>query len=1098
MNETISESSITENINLIKKLLAHNGHQTPEAFDKKLRALTIETFTLLAKIPPLLGDKSLGPKMETIGTAGYKISSIIAGLKGIGLQAGISPIAASVGLISGVTTVLNTFRAKQINTKPIIDALLLISDILHFLREEMHDQFKQVLKNLDVVSQDILIGFSEGENNHDIMQQKMALWQDSLLAFKNDDAYHHTTALSYLKELTADQKNSNLKHKYDEIALAADDAENYIIRSSSHFLKYTDKLNHLFSLLHSTIGCKSAELTGHEITANFVKQHPRQVNHLINAFVWPVLPIRTLSSYHQDVMSNQNTFYSKAQFDHIVKNLALSNKTCVSSTHGLAQLLLNSAEDISSLSNTIMTFVNTQDDTKQLLIPLLIQSDYSLLRITKNPLHINYYGDLAKCERLRLVIEELTKIVEVDHDPFTEPNDNIAMPSNLNKDNSALWILSLLQKLDGQPSQDIMPDSLDAQNKQYQAMLTTLPFHTNPINPVLWCAFTQRYINLLDRLYETQNPTNADIEQLQTLLEDAEQTQATIANMRQGQFFDYLIDQLSNACSQLKHELDQHFKIYEINQSQAINIAVSEALQHSQRKNLYKQLIDQRISIRADYPSAFTANVNLAVSHWGNNRTYQKLAIKHMFDGYHAGLYDYISPRPGSNVYSQKLAKAYVAQQAEQINQQVQHYIKENRLNKLLLHQNDLTIFGDHLSSNNTKSIPCAIYPLDADMPILFSHPEMTNFINDIYFTAQNLGLGEIKFEYGIDSSNNTFLLKTSFHCYQTKPAFPISIKTVPYESLFYDGKEAVWWFAVGGNCVLNPNELVRNGPYFANSGSHFMNYSYCPTLQDRIGLINRLPDMIEALDEQSKNNQTNEKLISQLIDDKRQSLQSQWRKQIQDIIINDDTSPLGKALAAYDIAYQLLIKFIELAYPIEQRQHLLNLLKAVLTNDNTWCFVGSCTDLHSLLTKDLSKPLSQYLPEDKDFKGLKYIVQWTLDACDLHPQMHLFTDVNNAIFAMIDKLMPKLKPAYTSNQPILPKNIDWLQQALMTWAAIDPQDVDAIKKMQTQMSMVLAPAHSASKVSPLSIFKKQDASKQNQPLVLDNDTEWQPLQKKV
>lgn len=1046
--ESLQKPQAKINVDALNKLLFQTSQHIEQIeFDTQLKALTSDTFTILANSAVLMGDAKAAQRLASVGQAGYTACSVIAGLKGAGILAGISPIAAGALLMTSLVTVISAFgRGNHDNTKVVMDAINKVINVIQHFQEEMLETFQEVTEHLDDISRDILFGFNEIQNNHTITSEKLELLQKKLRDYQNQAKYKHATVLDYLKNIDQKQKNAEFNQCYKKIDEAFIDAENCMTLDA-------DKVSHLFTLLNGNTGCKATELTGAELNSG-ATDHPVAVTNLLSSYHWPILPIRSLITYNQS--EQQDTFtYSKEQFDQIIAQLDIVPTLEVAKTHGLSELLLSNMENVPSLSRTIKTFIAT-DNQKILLVPLVIHGEYSLLSVSKNPLHIQYFGDITKHKRIQSIIALIAQVTEEKNEPFNLEKDCIPMPLQIPSDKRAAWIISIIKNLNA--NSNIINISTPEVNNQYDEdknkFTKPLISTNNPINPMLWYAFTHRYLALLEKLSKTQQLVPKHMIQLQALIQDSDYTQHVIANTQNHEFFEGLVTHLAKATSGLKEALAQHLSTFiKSKTDEELKLALDENLHKTHRRELYHLLTQQKIKVRADYPCNTSFTENVALRDWGTTRMNINVPVKTIFAGFKSGLFDApTNPEFGMNVFGNKLAKKYIKKQNEEITTQTNARIASDGLQKMQRHENVLNLEENKIVIE-TKSIPCAVLPLDSTLPLVFSNPKMATFIPDIYFNAQNLRLGELVMNYEIDETNRQFILISSFYCYETKTKTPVSIRKATFEPLFYDKAEGVWWFVMGGKCVLNTNDLERNEPY-SIFGSHTLMHSYSPKTGERVGLVDRLDDLNETLDYQSQSYLAAEENIKQLIDKKIQTWHEEWQTQIEDVLLLEHSSPLGKAFANYNCTYNLLVKFIELAFPDEQREEVLGLMKKILMSNAAKIIDTDDNDFLMQLTK-LRKPLLSTLPTTKEFNDLILCIKAKLQTVN-HRDVDLLTQTEDAILNMLDKLLPNIKPEPQEEQTIN-ISVATMQNAVDMCLSVDPNNPSAVIEMQKKMAMLMA-----------------------------------------
>lgn len=1076
----------------IKEILKHqHAEKAAKAFDAKLQNIN-HGFSILSNAALLSGNNKLANRLAVTGGALTSVGQVVAGLNGVGLLAGINPFAAGAMIFASLTSIIGVFGSHDDNSMQVLyEAIQAISYQLNIIRQEMHERFNQIMETLDDLGKKIFLAFCNVDNNQQLVMLNIKQLHDELADLKKSHQYGQATSLSYLKQISQEQTNSKIINKTFEIVRTVEDAKDYIVRSKDHLLAFEDKLNHVFTLINGSTGCKSSDATGQEITDDIRTSNPDALIHLLNAYQWPMLPIRTLSAYQKDLKLPNDYYYSHDQLDYLMNRMRSEmekndTQTEISSTHFLSHLLVNEKKDqedtYSSLSKTLTKFLSLENK-KRLLVPLLIHGEYSLLVIETKPTRFYYFGNDSKSlERIKTIINETTKVISQIEEPFNEDTDHIEMPHSLSSQQSAVWILGLAKKLLQNPEDKIISikenedlqkvitlsvEDLQNQHATWQTQLTEAPTpFISPVNPILYNVATQQYLNSFKKLIDPSNQETSyagicysDIEHFQRLLNDAEHAHQLIMRTRNVKLFETLIANYSAATQSLSNELNKHLNDFEERESGKINLSVTEKLQQSHRKNLYDKLINQDISIKADYPCNLKFNASIAVRDWGRTRQNEQIVVSKWHTGYTDPLYDYTTPCPGDPSNNLQQANTYINNRKLYIKNYIYQYIQQNNLEKLLKHQNRLHIFNkDELA---TRSTPCAITP-SKQGPLTFSNPSFVDFIPDEVFIAQARGLGEIVFTYSRGLADiipsqvkgGDFAINIFFFNYRTEELMLVPTrKRTTYDPLFYTGDEAIWWAVVGGECALDANALTahRHVP----AAWAYPSWCYLPNMKKRIGLIDQPQNMIETIDKASDTYMNAISQFKTLIAEDKCRSQKNWQEEVQHILETDTKSPLGSAYARYVASFKLLQAFIEVALPLHQRGRMLNILQSLLSINHDKRFFAGDGLLH-LLEHDLNEPLSHYLPSLSQFKELQFILTETIKLQSRNTDYVLFDEIEEQILSYLDTQMPNVKREHTTNLQNQEHDRKLFQQSLVSWASVNPNDVEAVKKMQAQMTMAL------------------------------------------
>lgn len=1072
--------NVTAAVNELNLALRHE--QEIRRIDNQIESINYG-FSAVANAFILGGNSRVGNQIMVAGNAITSVGHIIAGLKGMGSLAGINPYVAGLGIFSAFTSVLNSSKSQKKQSQALNEALRAMGLQIKFLIEYLPELGEKILRTLNEQEKKNFLKFAEFGNQQEITQTQIENLSKELSNFKETYLSDHETSIAYLQQISQEQKQQKIKTKYNEIERAVETAENTVLRSKEHLLQYENSLNGIYTLLHGATGNKSADLIGSKVTDQLRLDHASELNDLLDAYFWPMLPMGALTNYQHQLHLPNDFFYSQEDVDLLMKRLAdenTSSQCIVKPTGLLSHLLINQNQDgnasLPSIEKIIRQFLaDNRLVNKRLLLPIQIHSQFNLLVIESNPSKIFYFGKMH--ERLREVIARTTRVVAQEEDVFVEDRHVISMPTHLNVKQSAVWILNLAAVLMHTPA--ITEDNLhDTRNDLGAAIFLTqeacrtkhatnlerLPPNRitllEPINPYLAFNFILRYNHLFKKLINDNEPNNtshaevchSDIEHFQQLINDIEHTHQLINRAQDMSLFEYLINNYSQAIRTLTNELDKHLQAFEEMKSAEINLAVTKKLQKDHRKNLYEALLKQTIPINSNYSCNYGFTFGQAAGNWGGNRVNEQVNIKTWHQGYTEQFYDYAPAGNGSGQYNQQCSSKYEQQQKNSISDYNHNYIRNNRLEELLIHDNKIHLFA--ADEVRTKSIPCAILPNDNSQPMNPSNSHLATFINEKVFNAQAQGLGEINFHYSIH--NNQLELTMTFLCYKTNEIIVIPTKrTIAYDPLFYQGPEAIWWAVAGGASVTNPNALTKLGPYNP-TGAHSQSFCFTPQVSQRQGLIDRAQEMIETIDTQSDEYRHAVARFETLIAENKKSLQEAWRKQLQHIINNDHQSPLGKAFTQVNVCYKLIVRFLEMALPMEERARMIEMLPNILTHDGN-NFAGNCAAIHNLLDSNLNQSLKLYLPSETELQNLKMAIQSRLNILqNLQSYNYFFDEVINTIFATIDRYLPNARAEHSNVIETIKEGVAVVQQAFIQWMNINPNDPSAVRSMQNQMAQML------------------------------------------
>lgn len=1040
-----------------------------QEFNNKIQNIQ-HGFSIIANMAYFDGNPKLAQKLAVTGNAITSVTSIIAGLKGVGMSAGMGPLGAAAGLISAFTSIaslLDDDNGQENSMQILFDAILAISQQINNLRKEMHERFDEVMKVLNQIQQDILFGICELTNDITLAMQKLESIQQQLADFKTQNNYEHESLFSTIKQIKQTQSRIQIKNKWEQTLMAIELAENYTIRDKEHLQDFANRMDNVYTLLDGNASCKSSELAGPEITNFHKNNNPEEVIDLLDAYQSPIIPIATITSYQHDLNLPNDYFYTVEHINYLTEQLQ-NTSNIIAKTHLLSSLLLKTSNNedktntltISSLSNTLKQIFSEQFAGKTLFIPLLVNGNYSLIIAQANPVRFYYFGDRSKLDRIEKIIKQTTKITAPQQEePFVIDKDCYKMPTYLPKNYNALWILNIIKTItqtnnlpqlinayqtnqhDNTAFSAFMPiESYQRHHDNWQKLLKDQePLFTKPVNPLIWSIVTQRYTALFTNKLFIHHPANAgnsgytepccysDLEKLQNLVNTSQYTRQLITRTQNVELFNHLINNYSDAIKQLQQELGLHLQNFERQQSQILNQQVTAKLQNNHRKQLCSQLRKQEIVVRGDYP---IDNIRLTLNMQG-----VAILICHSvnIDKWHNG----------NSSYTQN----YIKQQSEQIKQQIARYIEEYKLKQILEHENKLNLFEPNQIV--TKSIPCVILPTQPNSPFLPSNSEFINFIPEIYFNAQNLGLGEIIFKYTTDQDNKSCELNTYFYCYKTKESLLISTRKAEYDQLFYDQTEGIWWAMVGGNCSINPNETQE---------TNLWSSPFTPKLHFRPGILNQHDLLIEQILDNSEQHQQNLTKITNLINEKNCELRTAWHKEIQHMLKADTASSLSKAFAKFDVHYKLLKAALEVSIPLEQHTDIEYVLSSILKNSdnthNTSLFVGNQAAIIKLLEHKLTIKLSSCLPNDIQLNELKFIIHKYLESY-LEQQYIILDQAETNILNTIDNYLPTAQPNRADINILSQQDVKVLSSVINKIMGINPNDAEAVKNAQQMLQNI-------------------------------------------
>jgi hypothetical protein len=579
---TVSLAGLHKDIASIRE--AQATAEAAKKFDFKVQDIQ-SGFSILSNSAILFGNYEFAKQMAVTGSALASATSIIAGLKGVGALAGITPFGAAAGLFGAVVSVASLFNDEEDESMQILfESIQAIAQQIHTLRQEMHERFDEVMSSLSRIEQELLTGLCELNNDITIATKKIDSVKEQLAKFSTQNNYEHESLFASVKEIKQNQTHIQIKNTWDQILNTIELTKNYIIYNKDNLIEFQKLMNQLYSVLTGETFCKSSNLTGLEITKSFKENNPEAIIELLDAYQAPIVPIQTLSTYQNSLNLPNDCFYTTEQIDYLMQECSKDPGIEISKTYLLSSFILDERSDsnstaISSLSKTIKQFLNNTS-SQRLFVPLMINGNYGLIVAQNNPVKFYYFGDHSEFLRIEKIIMQATKIVEYQEESnLNSLIDSVPMPAYLPKNYSALWILNLVElgsklknikdlhsvysnKQQTDDTADIYFSALmpvatyKIKHKIWQKSLNeNLKLLVKPISPLIWHIAAYDYLELFTKKLFIHHPAEnsqqngstepcsySDIERLQNLINNTQHTKQLIMRMRDTEFLDYLVD----------------------------------------------------------------------------------------------------------------------------------------------------------------------------------------------------------------------------------------------------------------------------------------------------------------------------------------------------------------------------------------------------------------------------------------------------------------------------------------------------------------------------------------------------------------------------
>lgn len=348
-----------------------------------------------------------------------------------------------------------------------------------------------------------------------------------------------------------------------------------------------------------------------------------------------------------------------------------------------------------------------------------------------------------------------------------------------------------------------------------------------PANPTLWAWETLAMMSLMKKRY----PQNADallsihvseIADLEKNLHKGQMTQRFLHGLRSEDVVKVLLSNHFHSGEKFKAELNKYIGEQEAMITRDLNAAITSG---ADCLDLFKPSASTEF-----YEEKFTVNAKTVAQCFTPTKgKWQppKCPDKYDTDG----------PTTEGAIELARLEKLYVDNHISAIAKFKTGYMEQLKpiitaaQNNNLLQNNAFKFMRVYAAPHFHYAF---IYPSDPNHPTLPMPINLKPRIPQDKLEAEWLGLGKIHINYAIVA--NQFVLATAFK-WSDRTEEAISTISLPYNPLIYSGKEAIWWYWVGGNIPVTANDYVYSCIHEKTvDTTKYWTYGYLPAAKKVVG----------------------------------------------------------------------------------------------------------------------------------------------------------------------------------------------------------------------------------------------------------------------
>lgn len=767
-------------------------------------------------------------------------SKLCAAIAGIGPMAALGPVGIACGLLSLAMTVGGIFKNNQDTSMAKMMGTL--TTMINDLRQEMHENFEKVISQLQVMEKNIVMQLCDIGHKQDRILEKINLLSHQVQLLQELQLQSTGTIVSKIESVfsniscarIADEK---LKLLQGLKVIMNDNIDRFDINLSK-LISTAEVLNETLS------GPVNIKTDKEQLLARFGKMSfDFNINSLFQLFVDQNIKVPTIDSvdaWFRDITKDQKYYYFRNVLTH---------------------------QDLALDFTQYLELYEAKCDPFH-LVPIFYHNKWTLLVIDFKNDKGEYYGDTNDYDLIKTVTTNklnwqlnnmafgtATQVCFIAK-RFMMPKENLVDGPLVNSRSVAPRDEKSAQPIDVSPAQPMdvsLAQPMDVSSIIYNHVKNTInvavpAIHKihNPLILSLLLSFIMDHIQSqpMTKGFMSDKQHRALVE----LASHALNIRSFVSWCHDPQLFNALFTSHITKLTDFK-ELAQAYqtRFYEQVASRLAdkkNDILSKEYYGHDKITLFQ---NQIISINSLY---FSTWWHYDCHHYaGKQMGADNISVPF---GHERGASYTVHQK---NIYEHDLAAQIVTQKTNTINE-IASFRKDKKMSELLsLNVNDGIAASNDFNftpKTTTKEFPFVMYPTTQNLstfPILPCPQSLKSAISQDVWIAQEMGLGHICVVYDIHA--NKFTVSCSFVIDKVidfvdgaialgagARAIPLFTLTEAYCPSFYTGKEAIWWYWVGGNIAAGngTHQVLDNDTGCNYVGNAWRNYVQIPTRFDNVG----------------------------------------------------------------------------------------------------------------------------------------------------------------------------------------------------------------------------------------------------------------------
>ncbi len=847
---------------------------------------------IASKTAYLLGNNKRAQQISTIGDALINVSLVVASIETM------NPLAAASTLLGACASIKSLFtrHKAQDSNKIILDALQVLGEQLQTMQREMHERFDQIMEALDEMNRNMIKGFLKLDWKSDHIIEQIQALHSELHHLAEQQANIGETILEHLTGLEKNIERNSLMDEATKIFTLTGRAKRNT--NPSRYDKYaTDIETHA---LEANVGAKHPHIVGGLATTkgNDVPAALKVVtdNHLHHRSGY-YFAFNTLLSYFENLGLKSDYYYQPSHVKEIIDLIENPEVSC-SPVLGLSHFLIDEPDLPSDTRVVSLRKTLESMDTPIQFIPIQSHGSWHLLVADTRQKTFHYYGraDQLTLNRLFASLDTMK-----GYEQWRHKTHATCIAVGLGQEASALlvikqcWDIANQQKVTLTLNKRLAANLHDVMEKNHSPRSYNTPAH-----PLIWQSLSDTLNALVNKQYpdaKRESLTTDEIARFQGFIYEGDYILSQLQRLRNPEFIRLLIKNYEASAKALSEKVQEERATFEKNLSEKITSESELVL----REALFETdaLKTQKIDVSADYALH-------AGGMWFYTSALEFNLKKNRGTGVNSG--DGLNHPTGDDIRVEYKGY-YIKARMDDINSKKDAFVKKvdnDQKKETYTYNTDLE--GNW---NCSTHLPVVITPLSSGDPILPMPEKCYSIIQDTYYRAQMIGLGQIKCAYKI--LNGQFIL--SAHFVQDSTSKPnkknkISSITIPYKPSFFKGPEAIWWWWMGGNYCHNLHSVskidIPPARYAGGYCGHVqMRKSiYFPVCTEGQGVYHDIDDHLENV---QFHNEALRQQTEANISDSYDGWRGEWSAEVKDTISSDEESPLGQAAAAFEACATLL-----------------------------------------------------------------------------------------------------------------------------------------------------------------------------------------------